>query len=83
MEIETRLMVALNENKINYEKKKIETQLDQINKSLTQIDINVQVMVRAIEVLKEGESFCVQDSSTYLSDLCSCFGFFMLLTLAI
>ena len=35
MEIGTRLMVALKENKINYEKEKIETHLDQINKSLT------------------------------------------------
>ncbi len=41
MEIGTRLMVTLKENKINYEKEKIETHLDQINKSLTQMDINV------------------------------------------
>jgi hypothetical protein len=46
MKIGTRLMVTIKKNKINYEKEKIETHLVQINKSLTQIDINVDEMVQ-------------------------------------
>ena len=45
MKIGTRLMVTIKKNKINYEKEKIENHLVQINKSLTQIDINVDEMV--------------------------------------
>ena len=56
MEIGTRLMVALKENKINYKKQKIETHLDQINKSLTQIDINVEEIVQPFE-RKRGKFF--------------------------
>jgi RNA processing factor Prp31 len=46
MKIGTRLMVTIKKNKINYEKAKIETHLVQINKSLSQIDTNVDEMVQ-------------------------------------
>ena len=52
------------ENKINYEKEKIETQQDQITQSFTQIDINVQEMVQPIEKTKARNSFDVYDAFT-------------------
>ena len=66
MEIETRLMAALNEKKIINGGEKIETKLDQIKKSLTQIDINVQGIVSAIQEIKEEDPFEESNTSTSL-----------------